>query len=39
MDKIEWMQVLIAFFLGVLSATSVKAFLSHLRSQASSAIG
>lgn len=39
MDKIEWMQVLIAFVLGVLLSASAKALVGHLRSQASTALG
>jgi hypothetical protein len=39
MDKIEWMQVIIAFALGVLMSATVKALVSHLRGQAASAIG
>lgn len=37
--EIDWMQVLIAFFLGVLLSQSAKALIAHLRGQAASAIG
>ena len=39
MEKIEWMQVIVAFILGVLLSASAKGIFGHLRSQASSAIG
>lgn len=39
MEKIEWFQVFVAFLLGVVLSASVKALVSHLRGQASSAIG
>jgi hypothetical protein len=39
MAKIEWMQVIVAFILGVLLSATAKAMVSHLRTQASGAIG
>ena len=35
MGKIEWMQVLVAFFLGVLTSAMVKSAASGLRSKVS----
>lgn len=39
MNKIEWMQVLIAFFLGVILSAMVKSLLSSLKSKASGVAG
>ena len=39
MKDIEWVQVIVAFLLGVVLSATVKAMVSHLRGQASSAIG
>lgn len=38
MDKIEWVQVIVAFLLGVMLATTVKTIVAHLRGQAAGAL-
>ncbi len=39
MEKIEWLQVLIAFALGVLLSAMVKSVVSQVRGKAAGAIG